>query len=76
MKDLTEIIKGRKSVRTYDGTMISEEQGDLQKIDVGIALCHFIMGLEDKGKQAEVTLSDPGIEIPDDAEYIASVNIL
>ena len=59
-----------------DRGYIHEDTGDLQKIDVGIALCHFIMGLEDKGKQAEVTVSDPGIEIPDDAEYIASVNIL
>ncbi len=49
--------------------------GDLQKIDVGIALAHFTMGLEEQGLHAEVTVSDPGIEIPGDAEYIASVAI-
>ena len=49
--------------------------GDIQKIDVGIALCHFMMGLEDKGKKASVTISDPGIRIPNDVEYIASVTI-
>ena len=49
--------------------------GDLQKIDVGIALCHFIMGLENQGKKAEVKIQDPGIQIPADAEYIVSVTI-
>ncbi len=51
------------------------DAGDLQKIDVGIALAHFTMGLEEQGRQVEVLISDPGIEIPDDAEYIASVAI-
>ena len=51
----------------------SEQTGDLQKIDVGIALCHFIMGLEYKGRKAEIKIQDPGIKIPADAEYIVSV---
>ena len=51
----------------------SDVTGDLQKIDVGIALCHFIMGLEYKGKKAEVKIQDPGIKIPENAEYIVSV---
>ena len=46
--------------------------GDLQKIDVGIALCHFVMGAEEKGKRAEISVKDPGVEIPGDVEYIAS----
>lgn len=52
-----------------------EVTGDLQKIDVGIAICHFIMGLEEKGKEAEVKVEDPGIALPDNTEYIASVKI-
>ncbi|MCR5507315.1 MAG: nitroreductase family protein [Lachnospiraceae bacterium] len=56
-----------------DKGYVNENTGDLQKIDVGIALCHFTMGLDDKGKQFEISISDPGIEIPDNAEYIASV---
>lgn len=47
--------------------------GDLQKIDVGIAICHFVMGLEEKGTQPEVTISDPELDVPGDVEYIASV---
>ena len=56
-----------------DKGYVSDATGDLQKIDVGIALCHFVMGLEEKGRQAEVSVSDPGIQIPDNSEYIASV---
>lgn len=49
--------------------------GDLQKIDIGIALYHFVTGLEQKGKKADVIVEDPGIQIPADTEYIASVAI-
>ena len=58
-----------------DKGYVSDATGDLQKTDIGIALAHFVMGIEDKGKRAEVTVSDPGFNIPNDAEYIASVKI-
>lgn len=58
-----------------DKGYVNDATGDLQKIDVGIALCHFILGLKEQGKQAEVIKSDPGIEIPDDSEYIVSVRV-
>ncbi len=53
--------------------LVSDKTGDLQKIDVGIALCHFVMGLEELGKQPEVFVADPGIEVPALVEYIATV---
>lgn len=56
-----------------DKGYVNDATGDLQKIDVGIALCHFVMGLESKVKKAEVSVSNPGIKIPDGVEYIASV---
>lgn len=56
-----------------DSGYVSDATGDLQKIDVGIALCHFIMGLEEQGKEPKVEVRDPGIGIPDGVEYIASV---
>ncbi len=56
-----------------DKGFVNDNTGDLQKIDVGIAICHFCMGLEEKGKIPKVTVSDPGLSIPADAEYIASV---
>ncbi len=56
-----------------DKGFTNEATGDLQKIDVGIALSHFIMGLENNGKKAEISIQDPGLEIPSDAEYIVTV---
>ena len=58
-----------------DKGYVGEKTGDLQKIDVGIALCHFVMGLEEAGKTPEVVMEDPGIAIPEGAEYIATVRI-
>ena len=53
-----------------------EKTGDLQKIDVGIALCHCVMGLEEQGKTPQVLIADPGIAVPDDVEYIATIRNL
>ncbi len=51
-----------------------EKTGDLQKIDVGIALCHLVMGLEEQGRTPDVYVKDPGFAVPDGVEYIASVS--
>lgn len=40
---------------------------DMQKIDMGIALCHFMSAVESK-----LELADPGIAVPADTEYIAT----
>ena len=56
-----------------DKGYVGDATGDLQKIDVGIALCHFVMGLEEQGKRAAVEVRNPGIAMPQDVEYIASV---
>ena len=58
-----------------DKGYVSDKTGDLQKIDVGIALCHFMMGLEEQGKAPEAAVSDPGLPVPDGTEYIATVRI-
>ena len=50
-----------------------EKTGDLQKIDVGIALCHFMTGLEEQGEKPEMMVADPGFGVPENAEYIATV---
>ena len=69
------VVRGRdfhfyeKRDKGYSG----EKTGDLQKIDVGIALCHFVMGLEEQGETPVINLSDPGIQVPDRVEYIATV---
>ena len=53
-----------------------EKTGDLQKIDVGIALCHFVMGMEERGNRAEVVIADPGFAAPAGVEYIATVRTI
>ena len=55
---------------------VSDEVGDMQKIDIGIALCHFTMGLEDEGLEYTVTINDPAIEVNANMEYIATVEVL
>ncbi len=58
-----------------DRGYVKEATGDLQKIDVGIALCHFILGAEEKGLPVKVSIADPGIDIEENMEYIASVTM-
>ena len=56
-----------------DKGYVSDKTGDLQKIDLGIALCHFVMGAEEKGKKALVLQKDPCILTGRDMVFIASV---
>ena len=43
---------------------------DLQKVDMGIALCHFALGCQ--GRTLHLVMEDPGLEAAEDTEYIAS----
>ena len=46
---------------------------DLQRIDMGIALCHFELTAKQLGLQGSWKIDDPGIEKPDElSEYTAS----
>ena len=58
-----------------DKGYVNEMFGDLQKIDLGIGLCHFVMGAEDAGRQPKVAVEDPGIAVPENVDYIASVTL-
>ena len=53
-----------------DRGYIHEDTGDLQKIDAGIALNHFML-LTD----GSLTVQDPGISAPDGTEYVATVTL-
>ena len=46
---------------------------DMQKIDLGIALCHFACGLEAQGKAWHLTVADPGFAVPDATAYVATI---
>lgn len=56
-----------------DRGYVSDEVGDMQKIDIGIALYHFVRGLEEEGLEPEVRINAPSIWITSDMEYIATV---
>lgn len=47
-----------------------EKSGDLQKIDIGIALCHFMLIAGGKLSDA-----NPGIQIAKDTEYVVTVTV-
>ena len=51
---------------------ISEAVGDMQKIDLGIALCHFALAAKENGLDVHFSINDPGIPADKDCEYIAS----
>lgn len=51
---------------------VSEAVGDMQKIDLGIALCHFSLAAEELELPFQFCVSDPGFAAEADTEYIAS----
>lgn len=59
----------------HDKGYVSDETGDMQKIDMGIALYHFVRGLEEEGLAPAVTAADPFISAADGMEYIATVEL-
>ena len=50
--------------------------GDLQKIDLGIALCHFFLTAKEDGLQPALALEDPGLETAADTEYVATIRVI
>ena len=54
---------------------VSEQVGDMQKIDLGIALCHFALDAEERGLTVRFCLDDPDIPAGADTEYIASYRL-
>ena len=55
---------------------ISDAVGDMQKIDLGIALCHFALAAEASDLPVRLLLEDPGIPTETGVEYIASYQVL
>ncbi len=51
---------------------VAADGWDLQKIDLGIAMYHLALGLEEQGGFT-LALSDPGIPAPAETEYIATL---
>lgn len=69
------VVADKNAVHFYlkrNKGFISDAVGDMQKIDLGIALCHFALAAEKNGLDLHFQTNDPGITTPDDMEYIAS----
>ena len=61
------------SVHFYEAkTMKDSPLGDIQKVDVGIALAHFDMTLEEEGVKGTYSFSDPEIVAPENTHYIVT----
>lgn len=59
----------------HDKGYINPNGMDLQKVDLGIAICHFDLALEEKGIAHEIVIEDPGLSVPEGVEYIATFRI-
>ena len=46
--------------------------GDIQKVDVGIALAHFDLTMQEEGQYGRFVETDPGIAVPKNVQYIIS----
>ena len=49
-----------------------EATGDIQKVDLGIALCHFEIAAEEAGIRGGFMQTEPGITTAEGTEYIAT----
>ncbi len=65
------VVDGKKAhfYERHDKGYVTDDY-DVQKVDMGIAMFHFDMGLAAEGKTAILRESDPGITIPDHMDYI------
>lgn len=71
----TEDEARQRALMELNRDYINDETGDLQKIDVGIALYHFAAGLEEAGQKPEIVCDDPGIAVQEGVEYVAGVSV-
>jgi hypothetical protein len=61
------------SVHFYEERSLKpSDLGDIQKVDLGIALCHFDLARQEVGLEGAFVQSDPGIALPANTEYVAS----
>ncbi|MBQ9002727.1 MAG: nitroreductase family protein [Eggerthellaceae bacterium] len=65
------------TVHFYEARSMKDSPlGDIQKVDVGIALAHFDLVAQELGISVEFVQSDPGIAVPDNVAYIMSCKVV
>lgn len=61
------------TVHFYEEKTIKDSTvGDIQKVDMGIALAHFDLTLQEKGISGRFVEDNPGVSLPDNVHYIVS----
>jgi hypothetical protein len=66
------VVCGDK-VHFYEAkTMKDSPLGDVQKVDIGIALAHFDMVLNEQGVSGKYIFRDPGLTAPEKYHYIVT----
>ena len=61
------------TVHFYEAKSIKDSAlGDVQKVDVGIALAHFDLTLGEEGHTGRFFQADPGLTCPDNVTYMIS----
>ena len=56
-------------------SMSNNSLGDIQKVDVGIALAHFDLVLKEAGTDGRFMVEDPGFKVDDLMEYIITYEV-
>lgn len=62
----------------YRENLVARSLGvaDMQRVDMGIAMCHFELSAQSAGKDIQWELSDPGLPLPDAlTEYVVSARM-
>lgn len=61
------------TVHFYEEKSLKDSSlGDIQKVDVGIALVHFDLTMQEDGYNGRFVEADPGIALPEKVQYIIS----
>lgn len=60
-------------VHFYEEKSIKDSPlGDIQKVDVGIAIAHFDLTMQEEGHTGRFVETDPGISLPGNVHYVIS----
>lgn len=67
------VIVNHGTIHFYEEKSMKESAlGDIQKVDVGIALAHFDLTMQEEGHIGRFVEADPGIALPENVQYVIS----
>ena len=66
------IVSGGKVHFYEEKTLKDSPLGDIQKVDMGIALCHFDLTMQENGHTGAFVFEDPGLAVPENVHYIVT----